>query len=783
MEVLKAQTIAIPSKSTICGLGDFLININEPASYQSYNTYINGVKVPQYLSPGISTDAPPTKTAVILPSNLFTEGINTISITGNQSSRITKKLSDGLVTIDGILDESYWNLNNMLYQQLADANNNPIPNGGNSAVNFGILWDNTALYIGVKVVDTTMFGKPNFNTDGIDLIEIYIDPYNIDDCYNGCPTGYNLQNLVARQLKIPFNAIDENQLDYYDNSIQGRSVTGIKMSVKTFTNGEAFKLQSIGSNATRLATLHKGTGFQFEMMIPWESFFGIVTIPSENFSFGFDLAYNDNQGRQRRNNGGFGRNEQLFWESSNSNANNRWNNTLDLGSLTLGGSEVLAQESFISTFTILGITLPKPLTSVASLGDCTNSLTLTGTVASVPGSLSYWQTDANLKSTTNPVTQNQILGFPFPKSVFINTVDDQGCWSKSTEFIVKPLPISTITVSPVFVSYPICNKAIVAATVPTVLNQKNYWQTTNTAISNALPAIENYTISGENTQEIYLRVQNTVTGCWSDSLKVSVTPISAPDVPEPIFAQSIVGTCTGLTANVLYSNSVPGTNTWYWQSDVLATSTTSSSNLYVLTSSGSIFIKAFRNGCWSRAVGTTVTFSDVIIPAPTTKNFVYNQNELSKPLEVTSQNSSLNLVWYIDTPNSAKLVNAPIPSTKDIGVKNYYVSYTDGICVSSLVGLTVETKEVIIALPKFYGITPNGDAKNEKFVIDNITLFAGNKVSIIDKWGNVVFEKQDYQNDFDGKKDGKDLPFGNYIYLVDLNDGKKPLSGSLILSR
>uniref|UniRef100_UPI00232B25B8 gliding motility-associated C-terminal domain-containing protein n=1 Tax=Olleya namhaensis TaxID=1144750 RepID=UPI00232B25B8 len=90
----------------------------------------------------------------------------------------------------------------------------------------------------------------------------------------------------------------------------------------------------------------------------------------------------------------------------------------------------------------------------------------------------------------------------------------------------------------------------------------------------------------------------------------------------------------------------------------------------------------------------------------------------------------------------------------------------------------------------FNEISPNGDGDNDYFVIQGLQNYPDNTLRIYNRWGNVVYEKFRYQNDFEGvsegratvKKDDK-LPVGTYYYLLDLGDGSNPKAGWLYINR
>jgi gliding motility-associated-like protein len=85
-------------------------------------------------------------------------------------------------------------------------------------------------------------------------------------------------------------------------------------------------------------------------------------------------------------------------------------------------------------------------------------------------------------------------------------------------------------------------------------------------------------------------------------------------------------------------------------------------------------------------------------------------------------------------------------------------------------------------------ITPNGDGQNDTWVIEGIERYSTNSVQVFDKWGDVVFEKKNYNNDWAGKGKSGSLPDGTYYYLVKLNaknmlGGKDTFTGSLLIKR
>jgi large repetitive protein len=105
-------------------------------------------------------------------------------------------------------------------------------------------------------------------------------------------------------------------------------------------------------------------------------------------------------------------------------------------------------------------------------------------------------------------------------------------------------------------------------------------------------------------------------------------------------------------------------------------------------------------------------------------------------------------------------------------------------CDNDTVADWLDTDECDVIVPE--GFSPNGDGVNDFFVINNPdgkTI----KLTVYNRWGNIVYQADDYQNNWDGTATkglviGTELPDGTYFYIIEI-DGKEQKPKFLTLKR
>ncbi|MBV6485583.1 MAG: hypothetical protein KFKLKKLM_02153 [Flavobacteriales bacterium] len=121
------------------------------------------------------------------------------------------------------------------------------------------------------------------------------------------------------------------------------------------------------------------------------------------------------------------------------------------------------------------------------------------------------------------------------------------------------------------------------------------------------------------------------------------------------------------------------------------------------------------------------------------------------------------------------------PIANPLETTTYTVTVTSPEGCTSIDSVTV-TVIPTIRFPD--GITPNGDGKNDTWVIDYIDQYPNHAVEIYNRWGELLYRSTAYKNDWNGTYNGENLPVGTYYYVIELNDGKtKPFTGPLTVLR
>ncbi|MRG46988.1 T9SS type B sorting domain-containing protein [Chitinophaga sp. SYP-B3965] len=78
-------------------------------------------------------------------------------------------------------------------------------------------------------------------------------------------------------------------------------------------------------------------------------------------------------------------------------------------------------------------------------------------------------------------------------------------------------------------------------------------------------------------------------------------------------------------------------------------------------------------------------------------------------------------------------------------------------------------------------LTPNGDGINDKWVIRNISSYPDNELKIFDRGGRMIYQRRNYNNEWDGTMNGQRLAEGTYYYILTIDGSGKTVKGYITI--
>ena len=275
------------------------------------------------------------------------------------------------------------------------------------------------------------------------------------------------------------------------------------------------------------------------------------------------------------------------------------------------------------------------------------------------------------------------------------------------------------------------------------------------------------TIQANASGEYTLRVDNECgTNFSSNKIKVHIWPIpAAPAVQDGSSCGpgSITLTATGGAA---------GEYRWYES----ATASTAIANISdgtfttpALQVSHIYYASVVKNGCESIRVPVQAW----VYPVPEAWASVPDLEIDSGKSTRLSGSGGDSYNWSpasgLDNATSANPVATPEQTTRyTLTVKNQ-----EGCEDTTSVVVTVRQ---LLVIPNAF--SPNGDGVNDMWEIDNIEYFPGAEVEVYNRWGNLIFDRTNYQGDWNGTYRGAPLPVGAYFYVINI-PGKSKYTGYL----
>jgi len=488
----------------------------------------------------------------------------------------------------------------------------------------------------------------------------------------------------------------------------------------------------------------------------------------------------------------------LFWLSS-TNGGTTWstiaNTTNTLNYLNMTQSTVYVavvqngpscpnDTSSQAIFTIIPASDAGTLTGGTSV--CATSNVGTLTLSGYTGTITGWLTSTNNGASWTPVSNTTAVQnyLNLTQTTWYQVIVQSGSCTPDTSAIeiinVSPATVGgTITGGGTYCGVPATGTLTLSGNVGNVVswisstdNGITWLPITNTT------ATENYTNLPVTTW--YAVLVNSA-GCQGDTSSIEIVYSAPQTVAGTISSSATVCygtnydtlTLAGNVGNVLaWFSSIDNGVTW------LPILNTTTSQIYGGLTTNTLFAALVQSGNCNIDTTNIITIS--VLP----------QNVISAGADTTiaeGQTVQLNgsgvgtPVWSpiatLDNPAVLNPIASPLITTV------YTLQVTDGNgCVSS------DNVVVTVILSTFDGIitnlfSPNGDGVNDTWYIENIQNFPDNEVKVYNIYGNIVYSKKGYTNDWKGTYNGTELPDGTYYYVLTFDSINKVFKGSVDIIR
>jgi len=298
------------------------------------------------------------------------------------------------------------------------------------------------------------------------------------------------------------------------------------------------------------------------------------------------------------------------------------------------------------------------------------------------------------------------------------------------------------------------------------------------------------------TTTYYVSIHNGT--CESARTPVTATILTLPPLPSVTASQ---GCSPSASLALSASGGAAGQYRWYTVATggtPIPGETNATYTTPLLTASTTYYVSINNGSCESSRVAALATIASC---APTiTPSTLSTQVGGQVTLHITPLVTTVGSVVDV---NSIKVITQPLSgATASITAGSLEIDYS-GVSFAGTDRLTIEacdlasnctqqevTIEVVGEINVFNAVSPNGDGLNDLFTIQYVDMLPdtkNNRVTILNRWGSVVFETTNYDNNtnvFKGlSSDGKELPSGTYYYILEFESGASKQTGFLSLRK
>jgi len=177
------------------------------------------------------------------------------------------------------------------------------------------------------------------------------------------------------------------------------------------------------------------------------------------------------------------------------------------------------------------------------------------------------------------------------------------------------------------------------------------------------------------------------------------------------------------------------------------------------------------------AVNDTVTY---LHGNPVLVDFLANDTiDGDEPITITILGDLQQGDWFLDADNLLDVEFERRFVGKDS--LDYIICDSDNDCSQARIIFNVRHGgDIDFYVPE--GFSPNGDGINDTFYVPDFSTYQGITITIVDSWGNMIYQKANYENDWAGIANkgsfkGQLVPAGTYYYIFKIKGVDKQITG------
>ncbi|NLA25751.1 MAG: T9SS type B sorting domain-containing protein, partial [Bacteroidales bacterium] len=341
----------------------------------------------------------------------------------------------------------------------------------------------------------------------------------------------------------------------------------------------------------------------------------------------------------------------------------------------------------------------------------------------------------------------------------VTATDAWGCSGMQSQQVVEPTPIlATLHTMPV-TCYGGSNGSIIANVSGGNSPYSYQWS------------------NGENTESI----NNLTAGNYDLSITdahncfyLGNTLVEQPDSPVGVQMELTNISCYGESDGSININAFGGTPpySYHWETDGFETNSQNIENLY--EGAYSLIITDANNCIFD-------TLAMLVQPAPLTATWYsegpscYGNNDGYIKVNAIGGTHPYQLFWAEGI--------SPDEYITGLLEGEYIVTVVDDRECKATIGpiVLMDFPEDCIKIPNAF--TPNDDGVNDTWIIENIEMFPKSYIQVFNRWGQALYKARGSEIPWDGTYNGRQVPTGPYIYIVELFNGNKPYTGTVTIVR